>query len=55
MKKLLRSEKFRPVILIAALAAVIALNAAAAGLGRVDLSPAARPPSPKRRSKPCAR
>ena len=38
MKKLIRSEKLRPVILIAALALVVALNAAAGGLGHIDLS-----------------
>ena len=38
MKKLLRSEKLRPLIVLIALALVIAVNAAAAGLGRVDLS-----------------
>ncbi|MBQ8953491.1 MAG: Gldg family protein [Clostridia bacterium] len=40
MKKLLRSEKLRPVILLIALALVIALNCAVSGLGglHVDLS-----------------
>ena len=38
MKKLIRSEKLRPVIVIVALALVIALNAAASGLSHIDLS-----------------
>jgi len=39
MKKLIRSEKIRPLVVILALALVIALNAAASGLPHLDLSP----------------
>ena len=38
MKKLIRSEKLRPAILVAVLALIVALNAAAGSLGHIDLS-----------------
>ena len=38
MKKLIHSEKLRPAILILTLALILALNAAAGSLGRIDLS-----------------